>query len=73
MPHVIIKMYSGRPDEKKQEMVDSVAKAVRESLGVDDSVISVSVEEYDREKWAEEVYKPDILEKPGTLMKKPGY
>lgn len=35
--------------------------------------ISVAIEDVAKEDWAEKVYKPDILGKPETLYKKPGY
>jgi hypothetical protein len=33
----------------------------------------VAIEEIQQEDWAEKVYKPDILNKPEKLYKKPGY
>lgn len=73
MPHIIIKMYSGRTEERKKNLVDNVARAVREALELEDSSVSISIEEVEKEKWAREVYKPEIIDKPGTLYKKPGY
>ena len=73
MPHVIVKMYAGRSDEQKQRMAGDIAKAVMTALGSQESSISVAVEEFDPAVWAEAVYKPDILEKPAALYKKPGY
>lgn len=35
--------------------------------------VPVLIEEAPAGKWAEEVYKPDIIEKKHLLYKKPGY
>jgi 4-oxalocrotonate tautomerase len=35
--------------------------------------ISVGIEEVQPNDWTDKVYKPDILEKPDTIFKKPGY
>ena len=73
MPHVIVKMYSGRTEEMKIDMVNKITKAITESLNLSDSTVSVAVEEIEPEKWNEAVYKPDIIEKEHLLYKKPGY
>lgn len=73
MPHVIIKMHSGRDEEIKQRCAKAVAKAIEESLPVDVSRISVSIEEFAPSEWKEKVYGPDIIEKNKDLYIKPGY
>lgn len=73
MPHVIVKMYPGRSEDMKIDMVNNITKAITESLHVDESTVSVALEEIDREIWNEAVYKPDIIEKEKLLYKKPGY
>jgi 4-oxalocrotonate tautomerase len=35
--------------------------------------VSVAIEEIKSEDWKEKGYKPDILNAPGKLYKKPGY
>jgi 4-oxalocrotonate tautomerase len=35
--------------------------------------ISVGIEDVAPKDWTERVYKPDILGKPDTIYKKPGY
>ena len=35
--------------------------------------VSVAIEEVSAADWAEKVYKPDIVNHPGKLYKKPGY
>ena len=73
MPHIIVKLYKGRSEEMKQDMVANITKAVTESLAVDESSVSIALEEFEPEKWNEEVYQPDIIKKGHILYKKPGY
>jgi 4-oxalocrotonate tautomerase len=73
MPHIIIKLFPGRTEEQKKLLTDQVVKAVMDTINADESSISVAFEEVPREKWNEEVYQPDIIEKEATLYKKPGY
>ena len=35
--------------------------------------VSVAIEEVEPRDWAERVYKPDVVNKPERLYKKPGY
>ena len=73
MPHVIIKMYSGRTEEQKKKLGEEVAKAVMASTGNREESISVSVEDIAPSDWTDKVYKPDIENGPGKLYKRPGY
>ena len=73
MPHIIIKMYPGRSEEVKKEMVSRIAADVMETAGVPEASVSVSIEEIPKEQWEEQVYGPDMLDKKQTLYKTPGY
>ena len=73
MPHVIVKMYSGRTEEQKKKLAEEVAKAVMASTGNSEESISVSVEDIAPSDWTDRVYKPDIENGPGKLYKRPGY
>ena len=73
MPHVIVKLWSGKPEQQKQKLVDSVTESVMTSLGYDEDAVSVSLEEVEPADWTEKVYKPDILGGAAKLYKKPGY
>jgi 4-oxalocrotonate tautomerase len=73
MPHVIVKLYSGRSELQKQEIAEEVAKAVMASAQCAERAVSVSIEDVEPDEWAETVYKPDIIGKPEQLYKKPGY
>ena len=73
MPHVIIKMYSGRTEAQKKKLAEEVTKAVMASTGNGEESISVSVEDIAPSDWTDRVYKPDIENGPGKLYKRPGH
>lgn len=73
MPHVIVKLYPGRSEELKTRLAEEVAKSVMNVLNFPEESVSVAVEEVEPKDWAEKVYKPDILDKPERVYKKPGY
>jgi len=73
MPHVIVKLAAGRSERQKVRIAEEVTKAITATTGNDEDAVSVSIEDVQPSDWAETVYRPDILGKPGTLYKKPGY
>jgi 4-oxalocrotonate tautomerase len=73
MPHVTIKMYTGRSEQQKSELADEISKTVMSVLNAREEVVSVSIEDVDPEHWATKVYKPEIIDKSETVYKKPGY
>ena len=73
MPHVIIKMYPGRTPEQKNRLAEAIIESVTTIAECEEKSVSVSIEEIAPEVWPEKVYRPDILEKEETLIKKPGY
>jgi len=73
MPHVIIKMYPGRSEEQKAKLAEKIVDDVVTIAKCEEKSVSVAFEEIKPEDWAENVYKPDILEKQDNLYKKPGY
>ncbi|HZP79072.1 MAG TPA: tautomerase family protein [Pseudolabrys sp.] len=73
MPHIIVKMHSGRSDADKARLADELSKALKSVLNSPDAAISVGIEDVDPKDWAEKVYRPDIQGKPATIYRKPGY
>lgn len=73
MPHIIVKWYPGRSDAQKEELARTITRDVAAIGGCAESAISIAVEEVAPEAWAETVYRPDILDKEKTLIRKPGY
>jgi 4-oxalocrotonate tautomerase len=73
MPHVIVKLWPGRPEEIKKGLADEITKDVVNAIGCEDWAVSVAFEEVPKDEWAEKVYKPDILDNEKNIYKKPGY
>jgi 4-oxalocrotonate tautomerase len=73
MPHVIVKMHSGRSEQLKAKLAQEVTKAVTSTLSLGEESVSVALEDIAPNDWTERVYRPDILGKPETIYKKPGY
>jgi 4-oxalocrotonate tautomerase len=73
MPHVIVKLWPGKSEQQKARLAEAIAKDVMSVLDYGEESVSVAIEEVKPEEWAEKVYKPDIVNKPKELYKKPGY
>ena len=73
MPHIIVKLYPGRTEEQKEQLTAEIVKSVVSIAGCGEDAVSVAFEEVAPAEWNEKVYRPDILGKPKTLYKKPGY
>lgn len=73
MPHVIVKLWPGQTERQKQQLAERITQDVMDVLQYGDESVSVAIEEINAKDWAEKVYKPDILNKPEQLYKKPGY
>jgi 4-oxalocrotonate tautomerase len=73
MPHVIVKLWPGRSEHEKKQLAEAIVKDVVAIVKCGEESVSVAIEEVNPEDWAEKVYKPDILNKPETIYKKPGY
>ncbi|KWV52829.1 4-oxalocrotonate tautomerase [Bradyrhizobium macuxiense] len=73
MPHVIVKMHSGRSEQMKTALAETLTKAVMDTLGSGEESVSVAIEDIQPKDWTEQVYKPDIIAKPRSIYKKPGY
>jgi len=55
MPHIDIKMFSGRTEEKKKEVAEAIVEAMMESLGCERSHLAVAIHDVEPDKWNEEV------------------
>ena len=73
MPHVIVKLWPGESEQRKNKLADEITKAVMTTLKFGEESVSVAFEEIESKDWTEKVYKPDILSKTDTIYKKPGY
>ncbi|MGA9869043.1 MAG: tautomerase family protein [Acetobacteraceae bacterium] len=73
MPHVIVKLQSGRSEQQKAKIAAEVTKAIMATANCAEEAVSVSIEDVEPSDWVEKVYKPDIVGKAETIYKKPGY
>jgi len=73
MPHVIVKLWTGKTAKQKTQLAEEITEAVMRTLNYGEEAVSVAFEEIAPKDWTEKVYKPDILGKPNTIYKKPGY
>lgn len=73
MPHIIVKLYAGKSEPQKQRLAEAITEAVMRSLNYGEESVSVAIEDVAPARWAEDVYRPDILQRPDILYKKPGY
>jgi len=73
MPHVIVKLLPGRSEQQKARLADEIVRDVVAIAKCEEKSVSVAFEEIKPEDWAEKVYKPDIIDSPEKLYKKPGY
>jgi 4-oxalocrotonate tautomerase len=73
MPHVIVKLWPGKSEVQKSRLADQITQCVMAVLNYGEEAVSVACEEVKPDDWKEKVYKPDIVDKPKNLYKKPGY
>ena len=73
MPHVIVKLWPGKSEQQKIRLAEAIVTDVTKVLNYGEESVSVTIEEVSAKDWAEKVYKPDIINKPEQLYKKPGY
>ena len=55
MPHIAIKMYSGRSEELKKEIAVKTRDFLAQEMGMEEKFFSVSVEDIEKDQWQEEV------------------
>ena len=73
MPHVIVKLWPGKSEQQKIRLAEEIVKEVMNVLNYGEESVSVAIEEIKPQDWAEKVYKPDIINNPEKLYKKPVY
>lgn len=73
MPHVIVKLWPGKSEERKAHLAERISQVVMDVLESGEKSVSVAIEEVKAGDWAKEVYQPDIQAKWDKLYKKPGY
>ena len=73
MPHVIVKLWPGKSEQQKKQLAEAITQDVMSVLHYGEESVSVAIEEVPSKDWAEKVYRPEIVNNPQQLYKKPGY
>ncbi len=73
MPHILVKVRAGYSHAQKVRLSEALSSAIVKSLDCPSSDVSVGIEDVRPAEWAERVYRPEILGKPETIYKQPGY
>lgn len=73
MPHVILKIACGKSDEEKTALAMALTEAVTKTLACNETFVSVAIEDVEVSNWTDQVFIPEIAEKPKLIFKKPGY
>ena len=69
MPHIAVTMFPGRDRAAKEALAKKLQATLVEALGVSETVVSVSVQDIEKEDWAESMKKipqSAMLIGPGT-------
>jgi 4-oxalocrotonate tautomerase len=73
MPHITVKLVSGRSEEQKSRLAEAITREAVAILDTREESVSVAFEEFALQDWAEKVYRADIQSHWADLYKKPGY
>lgn len=73
MPHISVKLWTGKSEAQKKRLADELVKAAIAVIGYGTDSFSVTIEDVEPNQWKEKVYIPDIIEQKDKLYKKPGY
>lgn len=55
MPHIDVKMFPGRSNEIKKNLAEKLRETAAKELGVDEAVLSVSIEDVEKDTWNKDV------------------
>ena len=66
MPHVIVKLWSGKSEKQKTKLAEQITNAVMSTLNYGEESVSVAMEEIEPKDWTEKVYKPGHPRQAGS-------
>jgi len=73
MPHILVKVRTGYTESRKARLCAALHKAIIAILDCPSFDVSIGIEDVRPADWVKRVYEPDILGKPDTIYKQPGY
>ena len=59
MPHIDVKMLSGRSNEEKVLLAEALLKAIQNTLSINEKWITVSIKDFNSKEW-QEVFSKEI-------------
>jgi 4-oxalocrotonate tautomerase len=73
MPHVVVKLLSGRSEAQKLRIADAIVKTIVDTASCGEDAVSVAIEDIAPGDWDAKVFVPEIAGRAATLYRKPGY
>ncbi len=73
MPHIIVKLWPGKPEKQKRKLAEEITQSVMNTLHYGEESVSVAFEEIQSKDWGTQVYRTHIVGHEDELYKKPGY
>jgi 4-oxalocrotonate tautomerase len=73
MPHVIVKLWPGKSEQRKKRLAEAIIRDVTSLLHYGEESVPVALEEIKPDEWAEKVYRAELKNNLDKLYKKPGY
>jgi len=73
MPHVTVKLWPGKSEQRKKRLADEIVKDVMSILDYPEESVSIAIEEVGPKEWTKSVYEPEIQAKWDKLYHQPGY
>jgi 4-oxalocrotonate tautomerase len=73
VPHIIVKLQSGRSEAQKARIAEAVTQAIMRTANCAEAAVSVAIEDVAAGDWLEAVYERDIAGNSDKIYKKPGY
>lgn len=73
MPHIIVKLRSEQPEQKKQRLADAIARDVMDVLQYGEECVSVEFEEAAPQDLKKRIHQTGVQEEWNGIYRKPGY
>ncbi|WP_199228267.1 MULTISPECIES: tautomerase family protein [unclassified Caulobacter] len=74
MPHVNIKYFPrDLTPEARQTLVEGLLDLITKTFDVSETTVSIALEPVTPETWRDRVVVPELLDRAGLLVRRPGY
>ena len=72
MPHISVKMISGRDQKAKDSLSVKISELIQSELNCKEGAVSIDIQEYEASEW-KAVYDAEIEPRMESLYKRPSY